>query len=109
MQTTTATKQASMKPRGTKVNKSQPSTEFTFYAPEASEAYVVGEFDNWDESKNRMRKFKDGIWKKKIKLKPGRYEYKFLVDGQWHNDPDTSKTNPNPYGSENSVVEITEK
>ena len=92
----------------TKVAKkpSSPSSEFTFFDPEAKEVFVVGEFDNWDTGKNKMRRFKDGTWKKKIKLDPGQYEYRFLVDGDWQNDPQCKEHRPNSFGSENSVLKV---
>lgn len=81
-----------------------PLTEFTFFAPEANEIYVVGDFTDWDTAKCPMRKLKSGIWKKKMKLKPGRYEYRFVVDGSWQSDPENISREPNPYGSENSIL-----
>ncbi len=53
-----------------------------------------------------MRKFKDGKYVKMLKLKPGRYEYQFIVDGQWRTDPANPNRQSNSFGSENSVIEI---
>ena len=39
-------------------------------------------------------------------LDPGRYEYKFRVDGQWRYAPDQQVTRDNR-GNENNVVDIT--
>lgn len=83
-----------------------PSTEFKLYAPAATEVFLVGDFNNWDPSAARMRRFKDGTCKKTVPLKPGRYEYRFFVDGQWWTDPDNSQRVANPYGEENSVVVV---
>lgn len=91
-----------------KSKKNIPSYEFTLYAPEAQEVYLVGDFNNWDGSDFRMRKFKDGVCKKKVKLKPGRYEYRFVVDGDWWCDPANASRQANNYGSENSVIIISE-
>ena len=35
----------------------------------------------------------------------GRYEYRYIVDGEWYTDPSTPRV-PNEYGSENSVIEV---
>jgi len=86
--------------------KKTPSTEFKLFAPDAQEVYLVGEFNNWDPNGYKMRRFKDGTCKKSVQLKPGRYEYRFLVDGQWWTDPDSGEKAHNPYGSENSVIHI---
>ena len=45
------------------------------------EAILVGDFNGWDENKHIMKKDKKGMWTKIVTLAPGRYEYKFLVDG----------------------------
>ncbi len=66
------------------------STEFTVTAPEAQEVYLAGNFNEWNASEFAMRKFKGGRYVKKMKLKPGRYEYLFVIDGEWCPDP----TNP---------------
>ena len=82
------------------------STEFVFYAPEAEKVSVVGDFNDWNPEKHPMRKFKSGICKKKIQLKPGCYEYLFFVDGKWCIDPENSNRRMNPFGTENCVLEI---
>lgn len=84
------------------------STEFSLYAPDVSEVYLAGDFNDWqpDAKEYRLRKFKGDIWKKKVLLKPGRYEYQFVVDGQWWCDPSNEKRATNPYCTENSVMEV---
>lgn len=85
---------------------SNGATEFVLVAPNAQEVFVVGEFDGWDTHKNRMRKFKDGVWKKKISLPAGRYEYRFRVDNDWQSDPNCAEQRCNPFGTKNSVVTV---
>jgi 5'-AMP-activated protein kinase regulatory beta subunit len=94
---------------GVKKRKKIISTEFTLYAPDAKKVYLAGDFNNWDPEKYPMRKFKSGICKKKVKLKPGCYEYLFVVDGVWQTDPENSITKVNPYGTENSAIVIGEE
>jgi 1,4-alpha-glucan branching enzyme len=50
-----------------------------------------------------MKKDKKGIWKATVSLKPGRYEYRFLVDGNWENDPSCAGCVSNEFGSKNCV------
>jgi 1,4-alpha-glucan branching enzyme len=76
---------------------------FELLAPETQEVYLVGDFNNWDTCSNLMKKDKKGIWKTTLSLKPGRYEYRFLVDGNWMNDPACSFCVPNEFGSQNCV------
>ncbi len=83
-----------------------PSTEFVIQAAGASSVYLAGDFNSWavDSPDFKLRKFKGDVWKKKVKLAPGRYEYQFVVDGQWLADPANPERTPSPYCSENSVI-----
>jgi 1,4-alpha-glucan branching enzyme len=81
-------------------------TVFLLEAPEAGLVSLVGSFNDWDEKSHRMNKNDDGIWEKILMLYPGRYEYKFLVDGQWWNDPGNDRVCVNSFGTLNSVVEV---
>jgi 1,4-alpha-glucan branching enzyme len=57
-------------------------------AGEAESGILVGEFNNWDESKGiALKKQKDGSFKAEVALEPGTYHYRyFLSDGRWVND-----------------------
>jgi 1,4-alpha-glucan branching enzyme len=88
--------------------KTGPSTEFSLHAPDVKEVYLAGDFNDWqpDARDFRLRKYKGDVWKKKVQLKPGRYEYQFVVDGQWWCDPENNDRVTNPYCTENSVLEV---
>ncbi len=74
--------------------------------PAAHSAAVAGTFNNWDCQKTPMRR-EDGVnWKARLRLSPGRYEYRFLVDGQWLSDPNAEETVGNPFGTSNSVLVV---
>jgi 1,4-alpha-glucan branching enzyme len=77
--------------------------QFEFSAPEAREVLVAGEFNNWDARATRLKKDKNGLWKITLPLTPGKYEYRFLTDGKWENDPSCSGCVPNKFGSQNCV------
>jgi 1,4-alpha-glucan branching enzyme len=77
--------------------------QFKFPAPEAQKVFLAGEFNQWDHRANPMEKDQQGIWKTTLSLKPGRYEYRFLVDSKWENDPSCSSFVPNEFGSLNCV------
>ncbi|MFH1219300.1 MAG: glycogen-binding domain-containing protein [Candidatus Eisenbacteria bacterium] len=74
--------------------------------PAASQVFAVGQFNDWSPTKTRMQKDEDGIWRVTLKLKPGRYEYKFYADGQWLEDPKNPDKAPDPYGGNNSVLTV---
>lgn len=77
--------------------------QFEFPAPDAHKVYVTGDFNNWDTHANLMKKDKKGTWKATLSLKPGRYEYRFIKDGNWENDCACAGCVPNDFGSENCV------
>jgi 1,4-alpha-glucan branching enzyme len=68
---------------------------------------VVGEFNGWDPSARRLaRSPKDGTYRARLSLAPGRYEYKLVVDGEWIVDADAAEQAVNPYGTANSVLVV---
>lgn len=82
------------------------STEFKLYAPQARRVSLVGTFNNWDTKTLSAKKDTQGNWIVKTNLKPGRYEYKFFVDGSWFNDPRCDRCVPNTFGSQNCIIEV---
>jgi 1,4-alpha-glucan branching enzyme len=84
--------------------------EFTFILdhPDSSEVFLCGDFNQWSpESLRMIRRDGSGRWEKHLTLLPGRYEYRFIVDGKWMSDPHATVEVANEYGSCNSVVEVT--
>jgi 1,4-alpha-glucan branching enzyme len=79
---------------------------FQLQAPEARKVLIAGDFNDWSAEGSALKKTKDNVWRKEVNLKPGRYEYKFVVDGDWMVDPSNSNRVYNSLGSENSVLEI---
>lgn len=75
---------------------------FSLEAPGAKEVFLLGNFNNLDPGENLMKKEKTGIWKKFIMVPPGRYEYKFVVDGKWRNNPNSKDSCHNCYGTCNN-------
>ena len=76
---------------------------FAFEAPEAEHVLLVGDFNEWTRNGSEMEPI-GGIWTKVIKLAPGRYRYRYVVDGQWQNDPSNAAIEPNPYGGHDSIL-----
>ncbi len=72
---------------------------------EASEVIVSGSFNNWNENIFKMNKTEDG-WELKLKINPGKYQYKFIVDGKWIEDPCNPAKVENEYGGYNSVFSV---
>jgi 1,4-alpha-glucan branching enzyme len=91
-----------------KQNSKRKSWMFSLEEKDAKEVLLLGDFNNWSPEKHPMQKDKNGTWKKRVMLSPGNYEYKFLVDGQWKEDPRNDRRCPNRFGSFNSVIRMPE-
>jgi hypothetical protein len=72
----------------------------------AKEVFVAGSFNDWHPALTPMIALGDGRWAKELALPPGRYEYRFVVDGQWADDAKATEIVPNPYGGVNAVLVI---
>ena len=79
---------------------------FKLEASEAKEAILAGDFNSWDVNKHKMKKDNKGRWTKIVTLAPGSYEYKFLVDGEWQNDPGNDQMVHNSFGTLNNILTV---
>lgn len=70
--------------------------------PNARQVMLAGSFNNWEERSLPMRKVDSG-WIAALRLKPGKYWYKFIVDGQWMVDEDNALRENDGMGNTNSV------
>ena len=75
---------------------------------EAESAYLLGEFNDWNETATPMKKLKGGGFTATISLQPGRaYRFRYLLDGiRWENDWEADRYVINEFGTEDSVVEL---
>lgn len=80
--------------------------EFVLDSPQAQQVILVGDFNHWDPKVHPMKKDKDGAWRKVVMIPPGRYEYRFWVDGEWVNDPFNTQRCLNCFGSENNIIDV---
>lgn len=80
--------------------------EFYYRAPEATSVQLVGDFTHWRQNPVQMHKQAGGTWKAEVSLAPGTYHYRFLVDGEWRDDPDCTVRVPNIFGGHNMVREV---
>lgn len=73
-------------------------------APQAREVMVAGNFNSWRPDATPLKDTGDGKWVVCLMLRSGQYEYRFIVDGQWSEDPQAAQRVANPYGGFNSVL-----
>ncbi|OVE75894.1 hypothetical protein BVX97_03285 [bacterium E08(2017)] len=66
---------------------------------------IAGSFNDWNTESHKMS-FRAGKYSIKVKLGKGQHQYKFIVDGEWHTDPDCEAWVHNDLGSVNSVIVI---
>jgi len=91
---------------------SRPSTPrakavvFRFPAPDAQRVMLAGDFNGWDPEAQPMKKGRDAVWSATVKLRPGAYQYKLIVDGVWQEDNTNPHRASTPDGIVNSVVEV---
>jgi hypothetical protein len=76
---------------------------FEFFAPEAHQVALAGDFNGWDVNSVPMKRNRSGTWETRVALSSGRHEYLFWVDGVWQEDPEADDRVANPFGSRNSV------
>ena len=96
----------------------EKSVEFVFHSPKAKKVHLAGEFNSWKAEALPMKKYTESAWEAIVKLPPGRYEYKMVVDDAWTEEtPCTVMMGgscfkmileggriSNPFGTQNFVV-----
>jgi hypothetical protein len=77
-----------------------------FFLPgnlKAREVYLSGSFNDWSTLLAPMQRTDSG-WIASVRLKPGKYQYKYIIDGRWSPDPHNRQGEDDTYGDHNSVV-----
>jgi hypothetical protein len=78
----------------------------TFFLPgfrNAQKVFISGSFNNWSTMQSPMQQTDSG-WFFRIDLQPGRYSYKYIIDGKWTPDPFNKLKEDDTYSSYNSIV-----
>lgn len=82
-----------------------PEISFKYQAPTAGKHLVgiTGDFTDWE-----ILDLIDigGIYILKLDVDPGLYRYKLIVDGNWMADPSNPRCEADPFGGENSILEV---
>ena len=80
--------------------------DFKIHAPDAQQVYLAGSFNDWDAGSKALRRGKDDLWRSWTNLPTGAHEYRYVIDGEWVEDPAVEARQPNPFGSHNSVITV---
>ena len=73
----------------------------------AQKVVVAGDFNNWSPISTPLNpQGRPGDFRATLPLKPGRYRYRLVVDGQWITDPNNQYVETNQFGELNNVFEV---
>jgi 1,4-alpha-glucan branching enzyme len=94
-----------------KYSKDGKNCTVTFVLPaqiKAKTAHLYGDFTDWEESPKLMVRQENGSFTTKMKFPAGNsYRFRYLLDGEhWENDWAADAYAPNPFGTEDSVVNV---
>jgi len=75
--------------------------------PQARSVAVAGDFNGWQPQETPLERTEDGAWTVTLHVKPGRYHYMFVVDGQeWITDPFAGEYSSDGFGAKNAVLDV---
>ncbi|MGB6220038.1 glycogen-binding domain-containing protein [Haloferula sp.] len=87
--------------------------EFSCIALKAKSVFLAGTFNDWNPESIPLKFATNGKWSTRLDLAPGRYEFKFIVDGQWccepgceHEYKGCKKCCANEMGTMNRFIEV---
>jgi len=76
----------------------------------AGDVRIAGDFNGWVPDRGvRSLIASEGqtrVWTKVLKLAPGTYQYRYVVDGEWREDPSNPQSVPGPTGQSNSILHV---
>ena len=88
-----------------KHGKTAKEQTFQFTAPQARSVLLAGDFTQWQKQPIPLKKDAKGVWSAAVALPPGRHTYRFIVDGEWRDDPKCTLRVPNPFGGQDMVCQ----
>ena len=85
----------------------QQNVTFSLENTNANEVFLIGDFNEWNPKTHPMKSDGNGTWVRNVTIPPGKYEYKYMVDGQWKEDPQNGQLSPNCFGTYNNIINVT--
>jgi len=84
-----------------------PDVMFAARFDNAKRVQIAGDFNNWSAmSTPLLPNGHASRWVTQLPLPPGKYRYRFVVDGKWMTDPNNERVETNEYGELNNVIEV---
>ena len=72
----------------------------------AGDVRVTGEFTGWSKAGIRLSNDGHGIWRTMLNLKPGTYQYRLLINGDWADHDEATARVRNEFGTLNCVLTV---
>ena len=92
---------------GTKQEEPRVFVRLVLLQPGARSVSVAGDFNGWNPAQTPLERSDGGMWTATIPLKPGRYQYMFVIDGkQWIADPLAPEEATDGFGAQNAVLDV---
>lgn len=88
------------------IRQTDDGVTFAVKLDSAGSVRLAGDFNDWSDQATPMLRYGDSEFTTTISLKPGRYRYRLVVDGQWINDPHNEYVEQNEFGATNNIVEV---
>jgi serine protease AprX len=81
---------------------------FALHEHDAAQVELFGSWNDWKGPGRSATQIEPGLWRVVVQdLAPGRYQYKFLLDGaRWHDDPANPRKTKDRHGGLNSLVVV---
>ena len=83
--------------------------QFTYYQKGLNSISLVGQFNDWDTDSTSLTEVSPGVWTVSLSLRPGVYEYQFILNGKQRVTDPTMPQTSSDFGSPNSVVKVSAK
>ena len=80
---------------------------FVLVNDQAASVSVAGDFNGWNPARTPLKRTGSGAWTVTVPMRPGRYNYMYVVNGQeWIPDPTAGEASLDGFGAENSVLNV---
>lgn len=83
--------------------------QFTYYQKGLQSISLIGEFNDWSADSTSMMEVSPGVWTVSLRLRPGVYEYQYILNGKQRVTDPTMPQTSSDFGSPNSVVTVSPK
>lgn len=78
----------------------------TFQGSAVADIMVAGDFNNWEPDRGVTTERRGDLLMKILRVPPGSYQYRLVINGEWRADPTNPRHITNEYGEINSVLDV---